>query len=173
MKNVITTERLVIRPVETGDCEAVHQYAGDPTIDMMMFLPRETMEETKEFVAFAVAEWEKDEPEDREYVILLNGGIIGGINLEKCEDDRTYEIGWVIRRDERGKGYASEAAKALTEYAFNVLGAEWIRAHCDNRNAASEKVMKKLGMNLADDTGTRVYEKTGVVSGEYLYVLRK
>ncbi|MBO4484363.1 MAG: N-acetyltransferase, partial [Lachnospiraceae bacterium] len=62
---VITTERLVIRPIEPGDCEAVHRYAGDPSIDMMLFLPK-TEEETREFVAYAVAEWEKDEPEVRE-----------------------------------------------------------------------------------------------------------
>ncbi|MBR5666570.1 MAG: hypothetical protein IKW95_02660 [Lachnospiraceae bacterium] len=37
---VITTERLVIRPIEPGDCEAVHRYAGDPSIDMMLFLPK-------------------------------------------------------------------------------------------------------------------------------------
>lgn len=173
MKNELTTERLVIRPIETGDCEAVHRYAGDPSIDMMMFLPNETIEDTEKFVSFAVSEWAKDEPEDREYVILLNGEIIGGVNLERCGEERIYEIGWTIRRDCRGNGYATEAARALTDYAFEELNAEQVQAHCDNRNTASEKVMKKLGMTLADDTGKRYYPKTGVTSGEYLYVLRR
>ena len=171
MKNVITTERLVLRPVETGDCEAIYRYAGDPAIDMMMFLPK-TMEETREFVAFAAAEWRKSEPEDREYVILFDGEVIGGVNLEKC-DNGNYEIGWVLRQDMRGKGFASEAANALKEYAFGVLNVERIQAHCDSRNTASERVMKSIGMVLTDDTGTRMYPKTGVVSGEYLYVLGK
>ena len=171
MKHVITTERLVLRPVEPEDFEAIHEYASDSSIDMMLFLPK-TEEETREFVAFATAEWEKSEPEVREYVVLRDGEIIGGVTLEKCED-RTYELGWVVRRDARGKGYASEAAKALAEYAFDVLNAKQILAHCDNRNAASERVMQKLGMVLADATGTRTYPKTGVESGEYMYVLRK
>ena len=169
---VITTERLVIRPIEPGDCEAVHRYAGDPSIDMMLFLPK-TEEETREFVAYAVAEWKKSEPEVREYVILRDGEIIGGVMLETCEENRNYELGWVVRKDARGNGYASEAAKALAEYAFRELNAEQLQAHCDNRNAASERVMQKLGMVLADDTGTRTYPKTGVVSGECLYVLGK
>ena len=169
---LITTERLEIRPVEKGDSEAIHRYAGDPSINMMMFLPNETIEETKEFVEFAVSEWSKDEPEDMEFVVLLNGDIIGGVNLEKCEADRTYEIGWIIRKDMRGKGYAVEAAKALKDYAFEVLKAEKIQAHCDSRNQASEKVMKKLGMTLVDGTGTRYYPKTGVSSGEYLYAVK-
>lgn len=168
---LITTERLVIRPIEKDDCEAIYRYAGDPSIDMMMFLPR-TYEETKEFVEFAVSEWAKEEPEDREFVILLNGDIIGGVNLE-CEGAGIYEIGWTLRGDMRGKGYATEAAKALVDYAFGDLNAEEIRAHCDSRNHASEKVMRKLGMVLVDGTGTRYYPKTGVSSGEYLYAITK
>ncbi len=163
----------MIRPIENGDCEAVHRYAGDPSIDMMMFLPNETIEETKKFVEFAVSEWAKEEPEDMEFAVLLSGEIIGGVNLEKCGEDRTYEIGWTIRKDMRGKGYATEAAKALMDYAFEELHAGIVRAHCDSRNQASEKVMKKLAMTLADDTGTRYYPKTGISSGEYLYVKKK
>ena len=173
MNRIITTERLVIRPIEIGDCDAVHRYAGDPSIDMMMFLPNETIEETKKFVEFAVSEWAKEDPEDMEFVVLLNGEIIGGVNLEKCEEEKTYEIGWTIRQDHRGKGYATEAAKALKDYAFEELNAEKVQAHCDSRNQASEKVMKKLGMTLVDDSGTRHYPKTGVSSGEYLYAMRK
>ena len=93
--------------------------------------------------------------------------------MEKIGDDRTYEIGWIIREDMRGNGYAIEAAKALKDYAFNVLNAEKIQAHCDSRNQASEKVMKKLGMTLVDGTGTRYYPRTGVSSGEYLYAVKK
>ena len=171
MKRLITTERLEIRPIENGDLEAIHSYAGDPSIDMMMFLPNETVEETKKFVEFAVSEWAKEEPEDMEFVVLLNGEIIGGVNLEKCGDDRTYEIGWTIRKDMRGSGYATEAAKALIDYAFEKLNAKTVRAHCDSRNQASEKVMKKIGMTLVDDTGTRHYPKTGVSSGELLYAI--
>ena len=165
----ITTERLDIRPVEKGDCEAIHRYAGDLSIDMMMFLPNETIEDTKKFVEFAVSEWAKEDPEDMEFVILLNGEIIGGVNLEKCEADHVFEIGWTIRRDMRGKGYATEAAKALMDHAFEDLDAEKVQAHCDSRNRASEKVMIKLGMTMVADTGTRYYPKTGISSGEYLY----
>ena len=173
MKCLISTERLSIRPIENDDCEAIHRYAGDPSIDMMMFLPNETIEETKKFVEFAVSEWAKEEPEDREFAVLLNGEIIGGVNLEKCGDDRVFEIGWTIRNDMRGKGYATEAAKALMDYAFEELNAEVVQAHCDSRNLASEKVMKKIGMTLVDDTGTRYYPKTGVSSGECLYAIKK
>ena len=170
IKQPIKTERLVIRPVEEGDCEAIHKYAGDPSIDMMIYLPKETFEDTKEFVDYAVSEWKKEDPEDLEYVVLLDGEIIGGVNLERIGEDHIYEIGWVFRQDKRGAGYATEAAKALKDHAFNVLNAKQVQAHCDSRNKASEKVMQKLGMKLTDDTALRYY-KNGVVSGEYFYTL--
>ena len=167
---MIATERFILRPPGYGDVEDINSYAGDPAIDMMIYLPHETMEDTRKFVEYAVSEWEKEEPEDREYVILYQGKIIGGVNLEYC-GEKTYEIGWIVHRDCRDMGAAAEAAEALMDYAFSVLGAAAVRAHCDCRNAASEKVMKKLGMTLKDDRGTRFYEKTGVTAGEYLYMI--
>lgn len=168
----IETERLVLRPVAPSDVQDIYAYAGDRSINMMMFLPYESVEETEKFVEWAVSNWELDE-NDWEYVILLDGRIIGGINLERCEEEGSYELGWIVHRDYRGQGYASEAAKALLPLAFDVVGAERVRAHCDSRNRASERVMQKIGMTLRDASGTRVYEKTGVTSGEYMYVITK
>ena len=78
--NTIETENLLLRPIQITHTEEIHAYAGDPSIDMMMFLPKESLDETKQFVEYAIAQWEMDEPEDREYVITLNQNIIGGVN---------------------------------------------------------------------------------------------
>lgn len=167
--NTIVTERLVIKPVAVSDTEEIHKYAGDKEIDMMLFLPNDNIEQTIEFTKNAVREWAKENPSVREFVMLYNGKIIGGIGLEVV-DEVTYEIGWVISKDYRNKGFTTEAGKALLEYAFDVLSADKVIAHCDVRNKASEKVMQKLGMTLADNSGTRFYEKTGVTSGELMYL---
>ncbi len=172
MSGMLKSKRLILRPVGPEDAAAIHAYAGDPKLDMMMFFPHETPEDTQRFVEYAVSQWETEEPEDREYVILLDGEIIGGANLEACPDGG-YEIGWIIRRDHRGNGYAAESAQALFEYAFDVLRADRVQAHCDSRNAPSEHLMKKLGMTLLDASGTRYYPRTGIVSGEYLYAISK
>lgn len=170
-KNELFSGRLLLRPVELDDTDAIHGYAGDQSIAMMLNLPNETREETVAFVRSAVAEWEKEEPEDREYVIVYEGKVVGGINLAYSESREVVEIGWIVHRDYRNKGIASEAAKRLIDYAFHVLSARKVIAHCDSRNAASEKVMKNAGMHLADQRGTRFYPKTGVVSGELLYAI--
>ena len=60
---------------------------------------------------------------------------------------RTREIGWSIHPDYQGKGYASEAAAALLEYGFKRLNLHRVVATCDTRNAASMRVMEKIGMH--------------------------
>ena len=55
-ENTIVTERLVIRPVSFSDADEIHKYAGDKEIDMMLFLPNDTVEQTIEFFRNSVQE---------------------------------------------------------------------------------------------------------------------
>lgn len=105
--------------------------------------------------------------------MVYNGKVIGGINLESTELSGNYEIGWTVHHKYRNQGFATEAAKALIEYAFKNLFAVRVTAHCDSENKASESVMKKVGMKLVCSNGTRKYPKTGKVSGEYMYAIEK
>ncbi|MBP3459813.1 MAG: GNAT family N-acetyltransferase [Lachnospiraceae bacterium] len=171
--NILASDRILIRPILKGDTDAIHEYASDKSITMMMFLPNETREETESFVEYAVSEWNKDTINDREYVIVYEGNVIGGINLEYNDTKDACEIGWTVHKNYRNKGIATEAAKLLIEYAFNNLLIHKVTSHCDSANSASEKVMIKIGMTLVDNSGTRFYPKTGVTSGEYLYEITK
>ena len=168
----LKTKRLLLRPMRERDAVEVHEYAGDKGITMMLFLPNDTFEETLEFARSAEAEWKKQNPQSLEFVIEFNKKIIGGIGLEFIEDG-AVEIGWVVRADFRGRGFATEAALAVKDYAFRELGARKIIAHCDSKNTASFCVMKKIGMSLIDKSGTRTYPKTGAVSGEFTCAVEK
>lgn len=64
--------------------------------------------------------------------------------IDKAIDE--WELGWAIHRDNIGKGYASEAARALIRFGFSKLGANRICANCNADNLASERVMQKIGM---------------------------
>jgi len=65
----------------------------------------------------------------------------------------TIEIGWRLAHDFWGLGYATEAAKAVLEYSFNVLGLEEIVSFTYEGNQRSRHVMDKIGMqhNAAED----------------------
>ena len=55
---------------------------------------------------------------------------------------------WTIGREHRRKGYATEAGRAMIDYAFGVLRLARIVATTDDDNGASISVMRKLGMRL-------------------------
>jgi len=74
---------------------------------------------------------------------LARGWIILKLNNAEI---REYEIGWTVRRADWGKAYAPEAASVVLRYAFKEMNAHRIVAFCHAENAASVRVMEKLGM---------------------------
>jgi aminoglycoside 6'-N-acetyltransferase len=61
-------------------------------------------------------------------------------------DDRTAEVGWLLSPNERGKGYATDAARALLRLAFDEIGLHRVYAELDPRNTASIALCERLGM---------------------------
>jgi RimJ/RimL family protein N-acetyltransferase len=82
--------------------------------------------------------------------------MIGAACLQHLERDRNkpHEIGWRLRRDRWGQGYASEAARAIVHHAFTAMqDVPFLVAVAHHDNAGSIGVMKKLGMRF-DHAGT-------------------
>ena len=64
------------------------------------------------------------------------------------ERDRTAEIGFVFDPRHQGKGFATEAARAVVDWAFTTAGMHRVIGRTEARNAASARVLEKLGMRL-------------------------
>lgn len=170
---VIKTERLMLRPLGTDDLETTHAYAGDAeTTKYMFYLPNDTIEETGQFLQNTAAEWEKDNPSFYEFAVILEGKHIGAVSVSLDESRREGELGWVLHRDYQGKGYATEAAKAVLDFAVSRLKVEKIVAHCDARNQPSQRVMRKLGLTLERDDGTRRNRGSDEAVQELMYALK-
>ena len=62
----------------------------------------------------------------------------------------TPEVGlfWALASAHRGRGYATEAARALVDYGFARLGLDRLVATTERENAASQAVMRRLGMTI-------------------------
>ena len=77
-----------------------------------------------------------------------SGELIGdcGCPLQEVEGRNEIEIGYHVRRDLWGKGYATEAAQACMEHAFNRLGAERVISMIRPENQQSRRVAEKNGM---------------------------
>jgi len=73
---------------------------------------------------------------------------LGHVGLYGRVGPDALELGYWIRSDVAGRGYASEAARALTELAFSQCGVSRVEVHCDAGNAASVAIARRLGFTM-------------------------
>lgn len=152
------TARLLMRPLNMGDLEEVHDFSSDPANTMYMeYLPNETVQETNTFLQNVSYEWTKDEPYYFEFALELNRELMGEVSVYLNESRDVGELSVIIHRAYWRNGLATEGLLAVKEFALNVLGLKKIIGRCDYRNTIAAHLMEKIGMHLEDDTGTRTY----------------
>ena len=146
MGHVLTTERLVLRPVTAQDHAALLGHWTLPDVRRFLFdgavlsagEVTETIEESaRDFAAGGYGIWLIQE-EDR-------AGLVGTAGLRPLEE-LGLEIFYSLAPGSWGRGYATEAARAVVEYALGPLGLPEVLAEVDEGNAASVAVVKRLGM---------------------------
>lgn len=146
----LETERLVLRPLGTGDFEAYYSYTSVPENMVYTIFGPFTPEEARKFLEMYENWWKEDPPRVYEFAITLkkeNGKMIGNCGLYMDDEKRaTAMLGWYIHRDYWNQGYATEAVKALLKFGFEDLELHRIHAECNTDNIASARVMEKVGM---------------------------
>lgn len=81
-----------------------------------------------------------------------SGEVVGFCGLDQFGNTGDVEIGWWIASGLWGQGLASEAARAVLEYAQKVLGLKRLISVCHVENAASRRIMEKLGLRFERKT---------------------
>ncbi|WP_083647068.1 GNAT family N-acetyltransferase [Kitasatospora sp. CB01950] len=107
-----------------------------------------------------------DEGTDFMYLLGLDADpavVIGGFGLHGRIGPGALEIGYWVHREHTGRGLATAAARALTEAALALPGITRAEIHCDESNAASAAVPRKLGYTLdrIDDEKPTAPAETG------------
>lgn len=149
MEYILKTPRLTLRPLCETDLHTTHAYASDrEMIKYMVYLPNETLDETRAFLESVTRDWKSENPGCYEFAIVCDGEHIGAVSVYFEGEPDECELGWIIRRDKQGFGYATEAADAVMHFAVETLECRRVFACCDERNTASARVMQKLGMTL-------------------------
>ena len=163
----IDTPRLQLRPLTVADTQAVYAYTGDAHV--MAYVPpnQMTWEQTQSFVA---AQHGAD-AQALAITLVEAQHLIGHIIFHPWVAPRTYELGWVIHPDYQRRGYASEAALAMMEYAFEVRGAHRVIATCQPQNVASYRVMEKIGMRREAHFRQCIWRGGDMWWDEYFYAM--
>ena len=139
----------MLRDVRESDAGDVHAYASDPQVVRYLDWGPSSIEDTAAFLALARAARDATPRTAYHLTIALRADdrAIGGCRIEiRHAAAAAGDLGFVLDRAHWGHGYATEAGRALLRFGFERLGLHRIWARCDVRNAASARVLEKLGM---------------------------
>ena len=132
MEAKITTERLELKPIKLEDAEALFKITSNKTTTRyMLYAGTENIQETIDFITDCQKDWNRWYEDKSQPNVALNFSIfikntttpIGTIEIDILEDPTTAEMGWMIHNDFQNKGYGSEAAFAMVDFA-KKLGAK-------------------------------------------------
>ncbi len=149
---VLTTARLTIRPLRLDDLDAFAAIFADAET---MAASRRTYsrEESRGWIERSLMRYERDGFALFAVVRTVDGRYVGdcGPSVQAVDGVDEVEIGWHIRRDLWGRGYATEAALALRDWAFDDRGLGRLTAFVEPSNVPSCRVAEKIGMRVERD----------------------
>jgi RimJ/RimL family protein N-acetyltransferase len=147
-KQVLETERLILRPLEARDATSVHRLASAPEIaDTTLTFPHPyPFHAAVEWIERAHKEWKAETAYIFAITLKETKEFLGGIGLHLTIHDRNAEMGFWVGKPFWNCGYCSEAAFAMMKFGFQTLGLHRIYGRHFPRNIASGKVLTKVGM---------------------------
>jgi RimJ/RimL family protein N-acetyltransferase len=165
---IVDTERLLLRCFRVSDVAAMNRVFTDA--EVMRFGEIRTARWVDDWLRSCIAAYDHDSGVGSWAVVDKSSdntmGYCGLFSLNDLCGQAETEIGYRLARHYWGYGFATEAARAVCDYAFSTLGLTRLVAMIDPDNVASTGVAKKLGMQ---------YEKDVMLEGythpDHLYVL--
>jgi RimJ/RimL family protein N-acetyltransferase len=147
---VLETERLVLRAPRLEDAKAVVTLAGDRRVaENTARIPHPyRLADAGEWIASVSTGAGKET-----FLITLDGAPIGACGID-LRDGPTPELGYWLGTPYWGQGFATEAARAVIDHAFEDLGHEALQAGARVSNPASRRVLEKCGFQW---TGVGLY----------------
>ena len=150
MRINLETERLLLRNLTPEDYQAAFLWCGDPDVARYMVYPVYTRAED---VKAWLETLDPEDPDEYDAGIVLKstGELIGSGGLYYRPEDDLWTIGYNLRKDQWGHGYALEMIEGLLEQVRKDRDVRGIRGTFAAANHRSQRVMEKLGMTYVED----------------------
>ena len=146
----LQTERLVLRPFEESDFDAVYAMRSNAEVARYLYWEPESEEAVRQALAKKVANVALRGEGD---VLALaaveraSGQLVADVILHWVSQEHALgEIGYIVHPDHSGRGFATEAAAPLLPIAFDELALHRVIGRTEVRNRGSARVLEKLGM---------------------------
>jgi len=166
---IITTSRLILRPVTLDDFDATHKILSDTEVMRFSLNGPYSEQKTIEFINNCIQQMEKKLPSLLAVINRKTGLLIGycGFYKQKINGVEELELGYRLAKEHWGKGLATEAALAVQQHAFNEMGLTRLISIIEKENIGSIRVAQKNGFKLEKEM---LYDKRIQVQ---IYALNK
>jgi len=168
---ILETERLYLREMTKDDFPLLCKHLQDPEV---MYAYEHAYSDAEVWEGIEKQFWRYNTYGFGVLAVIQkeNDVLIGqcGLSMQPCEDTEVLEIGYIFQKAHWHNGYATEAAIACREYAFNVLDADEVFSLIRDSNLPSQNVAKRNGMSIRK---TYVKHYYGIDMPHYVFSVRK
>jgi RimJ/RimL family protein N-acetyltransferase len=167
----VETERLRLRHLAADDLEAMVAIESPPEVARWLYWEPRSEAEVREGLERRIVR-ARDHADTGVTIgaeIVATGELVGHISLT-VEPHRQGEICFILNPDHQGRGYATEAAAGVLAIAFGAYGLHRVFGRLEPRNAASARVLEKLGMRREAHLRENEWLK-GEWQSEFVYAL--
>ena len=146
----LQTERLVLRPMGVADVDDFVALHNQPAV--ADFLGPATPELARERLELCQRNWREHHPDLIAVLERSSGRFVGRLGLRYWPQFDETEAGWALRREAWGRGYATEAARAVIDWGFRTFPLPYVTAMIRPDNSRSMGVARRLGLTpIRDD----------------------
>jgi RimJ/RimL family protein N-acetyltransferase len=165
MELLLETKRLLLRPLELSDAEAMFSMDSTPEVHKYLWQnPTQTVEETIKIIDSVKKQYLSNTIGRFATVLKETGEFIGWTGIKFVNDHiengntNFYDYGYRLHPDFWNKGFATEASVAWLEFGFNQMKIDKMNAYTHFYNGASNHILQKVGMCFMED----YFDKDGV-----------
>jgi RimJ/RimL family protein N-acetyltransferase len=164
MNLILETERLLLRPFEISDADQLFEMDKNPNVHQYLWQkPVENIDEVYTYIKMVQKQYQENGIGRFSTIIKETGELIGWTGIKFVNDHvengntNFYDYGYRLNPKFWAKGYATEASIAWLDYGFNQMNIQEMNAYTHAENAASNRVLEKVGMtfmeNYPDESG--------------------
>lgn len=142
---MIETERLMLRPLTRTDVDQIVDLHGDPRVNQ--FVPFFSYDQALHRISEIEQQWSQRGHGIFAVELKTTGEFIGRSGLNYWSEFDEVELGWILKPEAWGRGYATEAGQSCLEWGFSRLDVRYLTAMIDPANIASARVAERLGFS--------------------------